>query len=60
VKSTVTTVSPMLQTSLIILGEVATLTPIPGLREAAKTLLAVWEAVDAVEVSVRSLSFCRV
>ncbi|KAG1847152.1 hypothetical protein DFJ58DRAFT_663473 [Suillus subalutaceus] len=41
----------MLRTSLVILGEIATLTPIPGLREAAKTLLAVWEAVDAVETN---------
>jgi len=52
VKSTVTTVSPLLRTSLMILGDVAKLTPIPGLHEAARTLLSVWEAVDAVEVSV--------
>lgn len=51
VKSAVVTVSPMLRTSLSILGDVATLTPIPGLREAAKTLLTVWEAVDAVETN---------
>ncbi|KAG1769178.1 kinase-like domain-containing protein [Suillus occidentalis] len=30
----------------------AKLTPIPGLHEAAKTLLAVWDAVDVVESSV--------
>lgn len=51
VKSAVMTVSPMFRTSLVILGEVAALTPIPGLREAARTLLAVWEAVDAVETN---------
>ncbi|KAG1737996.1 hypothetical protein EDB19DRAFT_1715645 [Suillus lakei] len=51
VKSTVTTVSPMLRISLTILGDVSKLTPIPGLHEAARTLLAVWEAVDAVETN---------
>ncbi|KAG1773258.1 hypothetical protein EV702DRAFT_582213 [Suillus placidus] len=51
VKSTVVTVSPMLRTSLMILGDVARLTPVPGLHEAARTLLAVWEAVDAVETN---------
>jgi hypothetical protein len=50
VKSAVMTVSPVLRTSLTILGDVAKLTPIPGLHEAARTLLAVWEAVDVVEV----------
>ncbi|OAX33071.1 hypothetical protein K503DRAFT_869785 [Rhizopogon vinicolor AM-OR11-026] len=49
VKSTVTTVSPMLRTSLTILGDVSKLTPIPGLNEAARMLLAIWEAVDTVE-----------
>ncbi|KAG1771407.1 hypothetical protein EV702DRAFT_642689 [Suillus placidus] len=41
----------MLRTSLMILGDVARLTPVPGLHEAARTLLAVWEAVDAVETN---------
>ncbi|KAG2124042.1 hypothetical protein DEU56DRAFT_744872 [Suillus clintonianus] len=35
----------------MVLGDVAKLTPIPGLHEAAKTLLSVWEAVDAVETN---------
>lgn len=51
VKSAVMTVSPALRTSLVILGDVAKLTPIPGLHEAARTLLAVWEAVDVVETN---------
>jgi hypothetical protein len=42
----------MLRTSLAVLGDVSKLTPIPGLYEAAQMLLAVWEAVDAVEVSI--------
>jgi hypothetical protein len=46
----------VLRTSLIILGDVATLTPVPGLHEAAKTLLAVWEAVNAVEVCLISIA----
>ncbi|OJA20637.1 hypothetical protein AZE42_09915 [Rhizopogon vesiculosus] len=49
VKSTVTTVSPMLRTSLTILGDVSKLTSVPGLNEAARMLLAIWEAVDTVE-----------
>lgn len=52
VKSTVTTVSPLFRISLTLLGDIAKLTPIPGLREAARMLLAVWEVVDTVEVSV--------
>ena len=51
VKSTVTTVSPMLRTSLMVLGDISNLTTIPGLNEAARMLLAVWEAVDTVEVN---------
>ncbi|KAG1897189.1 uncharacterized protein F5891DRAFT_1243087 [Suillus fuscotomentosus] len=51
VKSTATFVSPMLRTSLMILGDVAKLTPIHGLHEAARILLAVWEAVDEVETN---------
>lgn len=51
VKSAVSTVSPILRTSLMILGDVAKLTPIPGLHEAARTLLAVWELVDTVETN---------
>ncbi|KAG1850073.1 kinase-like domain-containing protein [Suillus tomentosus] len=35
----------------MILGDVAKLTPIPGLHEAARILLAVWEAVDEVETN---------
>lgn len=57
VKSTATTASPMLRTSLAVLGDVSKLTPIPGLYEAAQMLLAVWEAVDAVEVSIWVLFF---
>ncbi|KAG1729968.1 uncharacterized protein EDB91DRAFT_1310825 [Suillus paluster] len=41
----------MLRISLTILGDVSKLTPIPGLREAARMLLAVWEAVDVVETN---------
>ncbi|KAG2045690.1 hypothetical protein BDR06DRAFT_1015396 [Suillus hirtellus] len=51
VKSASTFVSSMLRTSLMILGDVAKLTPIPGLNEAARTLLAVWEAVNEVETN---------
>lgn len=51
VKSAVSTVSPILRTSLMVLGDVARLTPIPGLYEAARTLLTVWELVDTVETN---------
>lgn len=57
VKSTVTTVSPMLRISLTILGDISNLTPIPMLSEAARILLAVWEAVDTVEVSALIVLF---
>jgi hypothetical protein len=57
VKSAIVTISPVLRTSLTILGDVAKLTPIPGLHEAAKTLLAVWDAVDVVEVCPSPSSF---
>ncbi|KAG2742809.1 hypothetical protein P692DRAFT_20821836 [Suillus brevipes Sb2] len=45
------TIFPILRTSLTILGDVAKLTPIPRLHEAARTLLAVWEAIDVVKVA---------